>query len=335
MTRPIPWRQVILSVGVAVVTLRRIPFSDLRAAFRNLDLHSLALAAFCVLALMVLRAHKWHCLMAAVGNFRLRQSLRTLLGGCALALITPGRIGELGRCIFVRKNQRTQVALLTLFDRIFDTWALLTLLGTSLFLLAPPPAAIFGVAMWLALLPLLLGFPGLLAHLSKGVRRLGHLHGHLAELASGLPPTRMPKYAIMGLGAMGLELSAFFFLLLAFHPTGFSTAVATYPYIAVAGDLPLSFGGVGIRESAAAFLLSPYAVPVGAAVDAALLWFVFGILFPAVLGVAWLLMEKLKPVLSRTENQALRPDQAWGTLDPAHQQTPIPSDSVAPPCEAG
>ena len=90
----------------------------------------------------------------------------------------------------------------------------------------------------------------------------------------------------MALAAMGLELSSFHFLLRVFSPTGFATAVATYPYIALAGDLPLSFGGVGIREGVAALLLSPYAVPPAAAVDAALLWFVFGILFPAVLGVA-------------------------------------------------
>jgi len=335
VARRIPWRQVVLSVGVAVVTLRRISFADLRAAFGNLDVESLFLAAFCVLALMVLRAHKWHCLMAAVGNFRLRQSLRTLLGGCALGLITPGRIGELGRCIFVRKHQRTQVALLTFFDRTMDLWALLTLVGASLFLLVPNPAAIFGVAIWLALLPVLLGFPGILAHFSKGVQRLRHLHGHLAEVASGLPPARMPRYAIMSLGAMRLELSAFFFLLRAFCPTGFATAVATYPYIAVAGDLPLSFGGVGVREGAAALLLSPYAVPPGAAVDAALLWFVFGILFPAVLGIAWLVVEKLEPILHGPDNQASKPDPTWGPMDSAHPHTPIPSDSVAPPCEAG
>ena len=335
MARRIPWRQIVLSVGVGVVTLRRISFADLRAAFSNLDVGSVFLAAFCVLALIVVRAHKWHCMMAAVGNFRMRQSLRTLLGGCALGLITPGRIGELGRCIFVRKHQRTQVALLTFFDRALDLWALLTLVGASLFLLVSHPAAIFGVAMWLALLPMVLGFPGLLAHLSQGVRRVRHFHGHLAEIALGLPPAQMPRYAILSLGAMGLELSAFFFLLRAFCPIGFATAVATYPYIAVAGDLPLSFGGVGVREGAAALLLSPYAVPPGAAVDAALLWFVFGILFPALLGLAWLVVEKLTPVLRSSHNQAPSPDPAWGPMDSAHPQAPIPSDSVAPSCEAG
>src|ERR1019366_5546370 len=99
--RPIPWRQVVLSVGVVSVTLWRVSFADLRAAFRDLDSGSLYQAFFCILALMVLRAYKWHRLMVAVGNFRFQQSMRTLLGGCVLGLITPGRVGELGRCIFV------------------------------------------------------------------------------------------------------------------------------------------------------------------------------------------------------------------------------------------
>jgi hypothetical protein len=318
-------------VGVA---LWRVSLVDLRAAFRNLDLGSLFLAMFCILALIVLRTYKWHCLLAAVGTFRWQQSVRTLLGGCALGLITPGRIGELGRCIFVRKHERTQVALLTLLDRALDLWALLTLVGASLFLLAPYPAAIFGVATWLALLPVVLGCPGLLAQLSKVVQRLRHFHGHLAEVASGLPPAQMLKYALMGLGAMWLELSSFFFLLRAFSPTGFATAVATYPYIALAGDLPLSFGGVGVREGVAALLLLPYAVPSGAAVDAALLWFVFGILFPAVLGIAWLVVERLSPSVRCSDNQAPHPDRTWRSLAFAHSRIPVPPDSMAPPCEA-
>ncbi len=126
-----------LSAGVVGVTLWRVPFTDLRAAFGNLDRGSLFLAFFCILALMVLRAYKWHYMMSAVGNFRIQPSLRTLLGGCVLGLITPGRVGELGRCIFVRKLERAQVGILTLLDRALDFWALVTLVGASLFLLVP------------------------------------------------------------------------------------------------------------------------------------------------------------------------------------------------------
>jgi uncharacterized membrane protein YbhN (UPF0104 family) len=331
VARPIPWRQVVLSVGVTGVTLWRVPFADLRAAFRNLELRSLSLAVFCILVLFVLRVYKWQCLMTAAGKPRLQQSLRTLLGGFALGLITPGRLGELGRCLFVRKHERTEVALLTILDRALDVWALLTLVGASLFLLLPHPAAVFGVAVWLALLPVLLGFPGLLAHLSQVVRRSSHFHGHLAEVAAAVPPAQMPRYAIMAVGAMWAELASFFFLLRAFFPAGFTTAVATYPYIVLAGDLPFSFSGMGVREGAAALLLSPYAVPCGAAVDAALLWFVFAILFPAVLGIAWLVIERLKSPLRLSDVQAPHLDHTWKPLDALQPHSPLPGDSTAPP----
>ena len=310
MERRFPWRQIALSVGVTAVTLWRIPFSDLRAAFRGLTLESLFPAIFSVFVLVVLRAYKWHCLLTTAGNFRLQQSLRTLFGGFGLGLMTPGRIGELGRCLFVRKHERTQVALLTLIDRCLDFWALLTLVGASLFLLVAHPAAIFGVAIWLAIFPMVLGFPGLLAHLSLVAHRSRQFNGQLNEVASSLPPLQMLKFAIMSLGAMWVELSSFFLLLRAFSPTGFASAVATYPYIVLAGDLPISFSGVGVREGVAAVLLSPYSVPSGAAVGAALLWFLFGILFPAVLGIAWLAWEKMRNNFQRAGFQAAGQEHA-------------------------
>ena len=338
MARPIPWRQVVLSVGVTGVILWRVPFADLRAAFRNLEFGSLLLAIFCVLVLLVLRAYKWHCLMAAVGNFSLRQSLRTMFGGFGLGLITPGRIGELGRCIFVRKDERTLVAILTMLDRSLDFWALLTLVGASLFLVVSNPAAVFGLAVWVALLPMVLGAPGLLAHLSQASvveRRSRHLRGSLSEVASALPPSQMLKYAVMSLGAMWVELSSFFFLLRAFSPTGFTSAVATYPYIVLAGDLPISFSGVGIREGVAALLLSPYSVPSGAAVGAALLWFVLGILFPAVLGIAWLSWEKLRPHSRRSDPPAPMPEYAEEPMGSALPHGVMSNDQVGATSEAG
>jgi uncharacterized membrane protein YbhN (UPF0104 family) len=293
-----PWRQVILSLGIGSVILWRVPFKELRSAFRGLEGGSLLVAIFFTLGLLVLRAYKWHCLMSAAGNFRLRQSLRTLLGGCALGLITPGRVGELGRCVFVRRQERTQVAVLTFLDRSLDFWGLLTLMGASLFFVVPQPAAIFGVAVWLALLPVVLGFPRLVAHFSLATKWSRHLHAAFDEVAAGLPPVEILKYASMSLGAMWLELSSFFFLLRGFSPADYSTAVATYPYIALAGDLPLSLSGVGIREGAAALFLSPYAIPSSSAVDTTLLWFVLAILFPAALGMGWLAVEKLRPYYS-------------------------------------
>ncbi len=322
--RSMPWKQLFISLGVAGVIVRRVPFAGLREAYRNLEMRSLFLAFFCLIVLHALRAYKWHRLMTAAGKSHVRQSLRTLFGGFALGLITPGRLGELGRCAFVRREERAQVAVLTVFDRLLDFWALLTAMSASLFLLAPRPAAIFGIAVWLALLPVVMGFPALVSHLSALAKKSRRFRGHFVE-AAGMPMVETPRFALLAAGAMWAEMASFYFLLRAFFPTELSTTLATYPYIVLAGDLPLSFSGVGVREGAAALLLAPYAVPTTAAVDASLMWFVFGVLLPAIVGVGWLVADRLKSQVRRWQSAAAGAPTTWAPV-----AVSSPADSLRP-----
>jgi hypothetical protein len=322
------------SLGVGLVIAWRVPLAGLRAAFGNLEMSSLALALFCFLVLLFLRAYKWHCLMAAAGKGQPRQSLRALFGGFALGLIAPGRLGELGRCVFVNKDDRAQVALLTVYDRLLDFWALLTLMGASLFFLASRPVAVFGVAVWLAFLPVVMGLPALLSHASKLLRWSRHLRGHFMDAAAGMPLVPTPRFAILALSAMWAELASFFFLLHAFSPTKFTTALATYPYIVLAGDLPVSFSGVGVREGAAALLLSPYAVPSCAAVDASLVWFLLAMLLPAALGAFWLVAERTKARVRNSDEAAPKADPNWIPGAAPQATNPRSPESVVPRCEA-
>ncbi len=325
----IPWKQLVISLGVAVVIVWRVPFAGLRAAFRNLEMGSLFLALLCLLVLLFLRAYKWHRLMAAAGKGYLPQSLRSLFGGYALGLITPGRLGELGHCAFVRKDERAQVALLTVYDRLLDLWALLTAMGASLFFLAPRPAAVFGVAVWLALLPMVMGFPALVSHFSKVACKSRHFRAHFMEAEISMPRVQTPRFALMAVGAMWADLASFFFLLRAFFPTGFATAAATYPYIVLAGDLPVAFCGVGVREGTATLLLSPYAVPASAAVGASLLCSLFGMLLPAAVGVFWLVAERARSRVQRWNEAVPESDPIWSVAMP-QPTNPLTPDGIAP-----
>jgi uncharacterized membrane protein YbhN (UPF0104 family) len=240
--------------------------------------------------------------------------------------MTPGRLGELGRCVFVREEERAQVVLLTVFDRLLDFWALLAGMSASLFLVASRPTAFFGLAVWIGLFPVVIGFPVWVSHVSKLVGQSQHFIGRfMGAAAAGMPRISTARFAVMALGTMWAELASFSFLLRAFCPTGFATAVATFPFIVLAGDLPLSFGGIGVREGAAALLLSPYAIPSGAAVDASLLWFVFAMLLPAAVGALWLVAERVGPRVRR-----------WNEVVPVVNPTlaPVTALPSPPPLEA-
>jgi len=333
--RSIPWKQISISLGIAAVIVWRIPFAGLRDAFCSVDLGSLSLAVFSFLVFLFLRAYKWHRLMADAGKAPVRQSMRALFGGFALGLITPGRLGELGRCVFVRQEERAQVALLTVYDRLLDFWALLTAMDASLFFIVSRPAAVFGLAVWLAFLPVVMGFPTLVSHLSKLAQKSRRFRWHFMEAATEMPVIATPRFAILSVGAMAVELASFFFLLCAFSPTGFSTVLATFPYIVLAGDMPVSFSGVGVREGAAALLLLPHGVHSGAAVDASLVWFVLAMLLPAALGALWIVAERTK---SRARSSDSVAPSAHPTMVPAavpQSPSPLSPESVTPHCEAG
>jgi uncharacterized membrane protein YbhN (UPF0104 family) len=134
---------------------------------------------------------------------------------------------------------------------------------------------------------------------------------------------------------MWAELASFFFLLRAFFPPGFTTVLATYPYIALAAGLPASYSGVGVREGAVARLLSPYAVPSGAAVDFSLVWFLYAVLLPAALGAFWLVAERTRCRVRNSDKMASKAAPSWIPLAASQAPTLLGPHRVVPRGEAG
>lgn len=277
----------LVAVGVLVW---RLPPARLFAEFRHLDLFQMIPAAACVLAMLGVRACKWHAFLSHGKTVtRPEDSLRSLLGGFALALAVPGRLGEFGRCVFTPRGERLRVLLLNVLDRLLDMWALLTCAVASLFVLVRFPAAIFAVGVWLATMPLLVGLPALLATFVNMPPWPQHLRAELATASSRLLAIRVRRFALLSLASTLLDLMTFYFLLKAFHSVDFVAALATFPVIVMASGLPVSLSGFGVREGVAAMLLARYGLSPAAAADVGLLLFTFSALLPAVAGGIWLL----------------------------------------------
>jgi uncharacterized membrane protein YbhN (UPF0104 family) len=295
--RQIPWVRIGVSAVAMGLLFWRVPADTLWLALRNFDVQELLPALSCVAAVLAVRAYKWHLLLGE-GSVQAhsRDSFRSLCGGFALSIITPGRLGELGRCFFAVESERPRVLLLTVLDRALDFWALLTWTVLSLFLVLPRPPAIFAVGVWLAFLPVVMGLPTLISNLSTMPRWSARARGQIAAAAQSLKGVRTPRLAALSFAATALDLMLFFFLLRGFCTISFAVALATFPWIVMAGGFPASVGGFGLREGVAILLLTRYALPPAAALEAAMLLFAFGGLLPAILGAIWLLADwrKLK-----------------------------------------
>lgn len=295
------WLRLGGSVGVGALILWRVPAGALWSAFENLRGVWLWAALAAALGMLAVRYFQWQCLFdAAKLPVSRGDSAGSFLAGFTLSVVTPGRLGELGRCLFVAEPHRASVLLVNVLERGLDAWALFTYAVVSVGLMSLRPMGVFAVAVWLAVLPVALGLPSLVASVG-GLRWWGEtFRSQLNAAGLALLTIRTPGFAALSLASTSLDLLTFFFLLRAFHHVDFVVALAVFPWIVIAGGLPVSLGGIGPREGAAALLLAHYAVPTAAAMDAALFLFAFSALLPAVMGGVWILARHLRSAEPRS-----------------------------------
>ncbi len=284
-----PWLRISVSVAAVVLIIWRVPTTASWSAFGDVHGKWLWPAFASVLAMLAVRWLKWRQLFVTAGIPNLqRNTARSLFGGFALSVIAPGRLGEIGRYLFVPESDRPPTLLLTILDRALDLWALITYAVLSLLVVIPRPVGVFSVAIWLALVPIVVGLPRLISRMG-GLLRLGeNFRTQLHTAGHTLVTIRCGRFAALALVSTSLDLLTFFFLLRAFHKVDFVVVPATFPWIVMAAGLPIFAGGLGAREGAAAFLLAAFAIPSAAALDAALLFFALATLLPAAIGTIWL-----------------------------------------------
>ena len=294
------WLRWGISAGVGAVILWRVPVDGLRSAFGAVDARWFGLAMGCVFAMLSVRWIRWHRLLAAGGvEVPHRDSAQWLLGGFTLSVVTPGRIGEWGRCVFAAPADRAAVLLLNILDRLLDVWALGSWAVIAAFAFKPRPYGVFALGVWLALLPVALCLPALVTRLADLRWWKTEFQEKLRDAAKTVETIPPVPFAAMALVSTAIDMLTFYFLLSAFQPVPLRAVVATFPWIVMAGGLPISVGGIGPREGVAAMLLAHYAVPSAVACDAGLLIFVFSALVPALAGGAWLLVSN--PQIARIQ----------------------------------
>lgn len=290
-----PWLQMIISVSVSGFVLWHVPAVELWNAVGKVEPIWFLPTLASTLAMLFTRYQKWRRLLAAAGLPVSRaDATRSLLCGFALSVVTPGRLGEFGRCLFLPPAIRGLAFQLNLLERALDAWSVFTYAVVSLSLIMFRPVGVFSLAVWLALLPVFMGLPGLVSSVAKLKFWRGRFRAQLLDGVQSLQGIRSTPFAGWALASTWLDLMIFFFLLQAFHRTDFTVALVTFPWIVAAAGLPVSVGGIGPREGMAAFLLVRYAVPAAAAMDAALLLFAFSALLPAVIGGVWILVRHVR-----------------------------------------
>jgi len=138
---------LIKTIGLValIVIITRVDLGDVACQIRNSDYRYLLAVIGLIFPQVALRALRWQRLMAQQGiNCPIRDAMVFYFAAIYVGLITPGRMGEVGKSLFLKQNGIASVAQSlpsVLLDRLLDLYVLGLLALGALYFMAILPAA--------------------------------------------------------------------------------------------------------------------------------------------------------------------------------------------------
>jgi glycosyltransferase 2 family protein len=272
-----PWLRAILRVGGSLLALlilfHFLPLAEVWRTLRRLPPHLWLLIVAGYLGAHLISINKWRMVVNLAGaSLSFHQAVRFYFSGLFGTLFLPSIVGGdvVRGALALRSGQsRTSIFMGGLIDRILDFSALafLTVLGVALVPGALPAAAgrIFvtaGIALAALLVlitPIVLWFPARKISFAWR-RRIVRLRRAARSMRS--QPHRVAAAFCLGLLAQGsfiwltARLAASSGLRLLFRAWLFA-----WPLAKISAVIPITQGGIGVREAALVILLVPFGAP--------------------------------------------------------------------------
>lgn len=284
------WLKLGLTLGLLWLLLYSVDAQRLFGTLRNVRGSWLAAALGLLLAELALKSWKWLRLIRVhEPSATWFDAFRSLCVGVALATLTPSSVGEVARGGFLPFPAKEALVGKSVLDKCIELYCVCSLAaaGVCLYLGIPVLAACAAAASpaGMALLPLVLR-----RCREKGVfefQRFGLLRRILQGFAEASGGIVMSTYLLSLLFYL-LYYTQVYVMFLAFGARPPLDVAFFFPVITLSTILPLTIGGVGVREGMAILLLERYAIPGALIFNAYFLLFVIDNVLTGLCGLALL-----------------------------------------------
>lgn len=273
---------LVVSTSLFAVLYMRLDVRAVWAVIRSASPFWLALSTGAIVPLTMLVALRFQTATPLGSQPTYREAIRLTLVATAFNMFLPSKSGDIIKSYFVAKrgNVSTGVALsIIVYERLCDFLGLITwcLIG---WLIHPPAVGMIHASGWIfltsvgALCVVLVGSERSAGWLFEIVHRLlpSRRLKRLRDLAAGWPSLHLAlrrKRLWVVLISLGLWLGhltqMWMFTLAVSASVPFETGLGIFGFALLAGQLPLTFAGIGSRDVALVVLLSGYVPPETAA----------------------------------------------------------------------
>lgn len=304
--------KILIALGLLVYLVSAVSFREIASALQGANYFMIVLACMLSYWNIYLQFVKWKILCREiVGETENKTILNSLLYGFSAGIITPFRLGEyVGRALAFNEKKALKVTLATLVDKFFAF--------VPVFFIGAIASAVFlyvfyGIGfVWLLVLLIIIFISSFFYLYSvlktdfweRMIRKLTSKSRRLAEYTDGLKTFKL----LSGRTSLEVSLNTFLTYLTYIAQYGFLAAafsngwdlisyfwLGMLIFFAKAVIPPVTFGELGIRESASVFFAVKLGLSSAVGFNAAIFLFFINVLLPSVPGV--LLLFNLKGTL--------------------------------------
>jgi glycosyltransferase 2 family protein len=304
--------RIIISFGLLFFIFQRIDIRSVASLIPQFNPALLSLSFLFFVAAFVLCFFRWKMLVGATGTpFSVKKMFITFWGSQFFILFLPSFIGadimraaDLGADV---KNVK-RIAATVVLDRISGYAGLLIVALTALalgFRMIDQPI-VFGAMLFLCLLLgailFFLFHPGLFEYVSSFLKGKGRIRGWFSSLYGELHyfrqyPAVLVRNIFISLGVQFLMPAMYYVLLSALGISVNALLIfILMPIVSAISILPVSIGGLGVRELGAVYFLGKFGIPESAAVAVSLMNFFFLMALSLIGGIVYVLTFRSRRV---------------------------------------
>ncbi|TYT24038.1 flippase-like domain-containing protein [Dictyoglomus thermophilum] len=275
--------KLIVTILVFYFIFKKVPTNEIIKSFIYINIKPLFLAIILGFLFTLFKIIKWHLLLKDLSiESSLLKSAESYFIGMSIGLITPGRVGEIARIGNIDKERRVEGLSLVILDKVFDLLAvlILALAGFYIFL----GRFIFFLLGIIILFSLFTIFDKRIIKKLKNIFPFNNFPDFIQGLIN-LKRKTLLKNFLLSLLSYSIVLVEVYFLANSFERFSFTSTFIGYPIVMLVNLIPITIGGLGVREGTAVFILGKLGLSQTASFNSAFLLFLINTALPAIIGL--------------------------------------------------
>lgn len=295
--------KIIIAIAVLFIVIKKVDFRDIYNALINpLRPGFILISLILLLPNLFIQWYRWHFLLKLIKpGITFKNSFCSLLGGMVVGFVTPGRLGEVGRPLFLSDVDRLQAAGLVFIDKFYSFITIIVggVWGLSfiIFYQFNYRTLIFWPLLLVSLLITLIGiiicfYPGGIRKFFYNITLLFPHRDNLKRFITCMDNFKEREgriFFLLSFLMYMIYILQFCLLAKSFQVMHLSTAVAsTTAAFFTKTLLPVSLADLGIREGAAVYFFLKFNIQKVTAFNSAILLFAINVLIPTFIGFFFL-----------------------------------------------